>query len=155
MVVPAPLPTRHSVGSGPDRRAAAPEGGSGDPLAALGDAEQQLGQLGAEGIAGALQLAQIGGGGGERGVVEGVLDVLDRRPHLAEQPGVAVAQRVDRAPRRELGLGGRLGDQPGDVAGAERLVAEAAGEDGAVRPGGDLAAVRVGPVLGSVSPAAR
>jgi hypothetical protein len=40
-------------------------------------------------------------------VVEGVLDVLDRRPHLAEQPGVAVAQRVDRAPGREIGLGGR------------------------------------------------
>ena len=116
---------------------------SGYPLAALADAEQQLGQLGAEGIAGALQLAQIGGGGGERGVVEGVLDVLDRRPHLAEQPGVAVAQRVDRAPRREVGLSGRPGDQPGDVAGAQRVVAEAAGEDGAVRPGGDLAAARV------------
>jgi hypothetical protein len=131
VVVPAPLPTRHSVGSGPDRRAAAPERGSGDPLAALADAEQQLRELGAEGIAGALQLAQIGGGGGERGVVEGVLDVFDRRPHLAEQPGVAVAQGVDRAPGREVGLGGRPGDQPGDVAGAEGVVAEAAGEDGA------------------------
>ena len=76
-------------------------------------------------------------------MVEGVLDILDRGPYLAEQPGVAVAQRVDRAPGREVGLGGRPSDQPGDVAGAQRVVAEAAGEDGAVRPGGDLAAARV------------
>ena len=40
-------------------------------------------------------------------MVEGVLDILDRGPYLAEQPGVAVAQRVDRAPGREIGLGGR------------------------------------------------
>ena len=55
-----------------------------------------------------------------------------------------MAQRVDRAPGRETGLGGRPGDQPGHVAGAERLVAEAAGEDGTLRPGGDLAAACVG-----------
>jgi hypothetical protein len=51
--------------------------GSGAAVAALAGAEQQLGELGAEGIASALELAQIGGGGSERGVVEGVLDVLD------------------------------------------------------------------------------
>ena len=62
-------------------------------------AQEQVGEAGPEGVVAALELAQVGVGGGEGGVVEGVLDVLDGGPDLAQQPGVAVAEGVD-GPRR-------------------------------------------------------